>query len=161
MGNYETADAVYEELGGVLRDALSNEAQLARLRKADAIFQFALTEPDAVLTFHARALLPAGVETGETKTVPDLVFAMEADAARALLLRERSPVLMLTSGEVAMKGSATKLLQVLGGLAPKEEAASNETPEEADETPEEAEETPAEPRTGEESTDVDSSSDES
>lgn len=40
MGNYETADAVYDELGGVLRDALSNEAQLARLRKADAIFQF-------------------------------------------------------------------------------------------------------------------------
>jgi len=130
MGSYETADAVHEELGGVLRDALSNEAQLARLRKADAVFQFVLTEPEATLTCHARAVLPVGVETGETKTVPDLVFAMAADAARALLLHERSPVLMLTGGEIAMKGSATKLLQVLGGLAPEPEATPEAAPAE-------------------------------
>lgn len=122
MGNYESADAVYEELGGVLRDALADEAQLARLRQADAVFQFVLTEPEAVLTTHARAVLPVGVETGETKTVPDLVLAMTADAAKALLLHERSPVLMLTGGEVAMKGNATKLLQLLAALAPAPEA---------------------------------------
>jgi hypothetical protein len=117
MGNYESAEAVYEELGGVLRDALANERQLAALRKADAVFQLVLTDPEASLTFHARATLPAGLETGETGTVPDLVLAMTADVARDLLLLERSPVMMLAGGEIAMKGSATKLLQVLDGLA--------------------------------------------
>ena len=117
MAGYDDAEAVYDELGGVLRTVLANRERLAALQAADAVVQFALTEPDATLTFLARAGAPAALGTGATDVPADVVLAMPAATARALLFGERSPVTMLADGEIALKGSAAKLLQVLTALA--------------------------------------------
>lgn len=116
MATYDGAEAVYDELGGVLRRVLADPARLARLQSADAIVRFDLHEPDAKLTCLARVGAPGVLATGETDVKPDLVLAMEADLLRGLMFGERTPLTALVAGEIALKGPAAKLLRVMEAL---------------------------------------------
>ena len=117
MGHYESAEAVQDELGGILRNVLGNEQRLAAVRRTDSIVRFAFSEPDASVTWHVRVAAQPRIEIGESSAKPDLILAMTSDVGRALLLGERSSLSILGGGEIAMKGSVAKLLTVLESLA--------------------------------------------
>ncbi|MEI2701277.1 MAG: SCP2 sterol-binding domain-containing protein [Baekduia sp.] len=124
MASYDGAEAVYQELGGVLSTVLENAERREALQKTASVFQFALTEPEATITVLARPGAPAAVGTGSTEVPVELVFAMTAETAKALLLGERNAMSLLAAGEIALKGPAAKLLMVLTALVGASDVAS-------------------------------------
>ena len=158
MGRYETADAVYDELSAVFGAVLGNHDRLQQIWKADSVFTFRLTEPEATITCSAKAGMQPAVTTGDSAAPADLVYAMPADVAYGLLAGELSPPATLASGQVALQGPVPKLLQVLEGLvgATGVEASEPGTAEAAEtETEADVEPESAEPEASEESAEPD------
>ena len=158
MGRYETADAVYDELSAVFGAVLGNHDRLQQIWKADSVFSFRLTEPDATITCSAKAGMQPAVTTGDSAAPADLVYAMPADVAYGLLAGELSPPATLASGQVALQGPVPKLLQVLEGLvgATGVEASEPGTEEAAEaETEADVEPESADPEASEESAEPD------
>ena len=158
MGRYETADAVYDELGAVFGAVLGNHDRLQQIWKADSVFTFRLTEPEATITCSAKAGMQPAVTTGDSAAPADLVYAMPADVAYGLLAGELSPPATLASGQVGLQGPVPKLLQVLEGLvgATGVEASEPGTEEAAEaETEADVEPESAEPEASEESAEPD------
>lgn len=113
MSRYATEQEVFDDLGKLLTEAAADEKVSLRLKEADAVVQYRVTDPDATLTLDARKKSGAVVELGETKLEPEIVLSLAADTAADLLKGDLNLTAALASGAIATKGPVTKVLRLL------------------------------------------------
>ena len=98
---------VYERLRPLLEDATR------RARRVDAVVQYRLRAPDALLTADLRIESEPAVLCGECPIEPDVVLTMDAATAHRFLAGELNLACALARREITASGPVGKLLRLL------------------------------------------------
>jgi hypothetical protein len=115
---FTDAEEVYRFLGGLLSDLHHDEALAPKLRRANTIVQYRLSEPDAVITSRLVEGEPHQVDCGETALDPEVVLTMSADVAHRFWLGKVSPTIALSKGQMKAKGPVAKILRLVPLVKP-------------------------------------------
>lgn len=111
--SFASVDEVHGELGGILRGIVADEGSRTALQEADTVLRLDLTEPETSLTLRAKAGADVALDVGQADFEPEVVLAMPATTARALLAGEVNLTLALAHGDVRVKGPVAKALKVV------------------------------------------------
>lgn len=98
---------VYDRLRPLLEEVTR------RARRVDAVVQYRLTAPEAVLTADLRIESEPAVFCGACPLDPDVVLTMDAETARRFLAGELSLACALARREITASGPVGKLLRLL------------------------------------------------
>lgn len=102
----------------MLKNAVAGGDAAARLKQADAIVQYRVTDPTATITLDARASSDMKIDLGETQLEPEIVFSLPADTAQQLFAGDLALTEALAAGDIASKGPVGKMLKLLPAIAP-------------------------------------------
>lgn len=109
---YFSDDAeVYRYIGGVFREAGSNEATAANMRAANVTLQLHYTEPASQVT--VKFTEDYEVIEGPTDVKPDVQLFMAADTAHKFWRGEYNLALGMAKGQVKSKGPVNKILKLV------------------------------------------------
>ena len=117
--SFETADQVYDVLGGLMQEIIESPGFQTRLRLLDQTVQFRILSPTATITVALPAEGELSVDYGRSGLTPDLILRLSAAAADGLFGGDLNIFLARDSGEVEMQGSheaATRFIAVLPQL---------------------------------------------
>jgi len=115
---FKDADEVYRYIGRLLRDLRSDEELAPRLRRANTIVQYKVSNPTAQITTRLIEGEPDQVDCGETTLDPEVVLTMEADLAHRFWLGLVSPTVALARGQMKAKGPVAKILRLVPLVKP-------------------------------------------
>jgi putative sterol carrier protein len=108
---FSDADEVYRYIGGVFREAGSNDATAARMRAANVTLQLHYTDPASQLT--VRFSDDFEVIEGPTEVKPDVQLFMAADTAHKFWRGEYNLAVGMAKGQVKSKGPVNKILKLV------------------------------------------------
>ena len=111
MPYFSDADEVYRYIGGVFREAGSNDATAARMRAANVTLQLHYTDPASQLT--VRFSDDFEVIEGPTEVKPDVQLFMAADTAHKFWRGEYNLAVGMAKGQVKSKGPVNKILKLV------------------------------------------------
>jgi putative sterol carrier protein len=115
---FKDADEVYKYIGGLLEQLRQDPELVAAFRTPDTIFQYAYTDPDAVITIVMREGGGGRVDFGPTDLVPEVVMTMDADTAHRFWLGKINVTVALARGQMHAKGPVAKILKLVPLLKP-------------------------------------------
>lgn len=118
MPIFTDAQEVYQHLGGLLEDAVADEELGPRLQEANTIVQYRFRGPDSMVTLKLLADEAREVDMGPTALKPEVVVAMDADAAHRFWLGELNPTVAMAKGQLLTKGPVAKILKLVPVLQP-------------------------------------------
>ena len=118
MAYFKDAEEVYRFMGGLLEALHHDDALAPKLRKANTIVQYRLTDPDAVITSRLVEGEEHRVDCGPTALEPEVVLAMDADVAHRFWLGQVSPTVALARGDMKAKGPVAKILRLVPLVKP-------------------------------------------
>lgn len=98
---------VYARLAPLLEDVARRGARV------DAVVQYRLSAPQAVLTADLRIDSDRAVFCGECPLEPDVVLSMDAETAQRLLVGEVNLACALARRQITARGPVGKLLRLL------------------------------------------------
>lgn len=98
---------VYDRLAPLVEDVAR------RGGRVDAVVQYRLSAPEAVLTADLRIDGDHAVFCGECPLDPDVVLSMEAETAERLLAGELNLACALARRQITVRGPVGKLLRLL------------------------------------------------
>ena len=113
MSTFADADDIYERIGRVMQELVSDPELEPVFQRADTCVRYELRHPDAVITVGSRAGEPVRVDFGDSDQEPEVVISMEADVAHSYLLGELDMTVALARGQMTAEGPVTKILAVL------------------------------------------------
>lgn len=116
MSHFSTETAVYDDLGTFIREIVRSPGLGPRLQLAETTLQFALSEPEALITVQLTANATPVVDCGPSGLQPEIILSMSADTAHAIFAGEAGLVTAAAAGEVDVTGSARRLLPVWSAI---------------------------------------------
>ena len=86
MAYFNDAQEVYDTIGKLFLDLVTDEELGPKFRQANTIVQYAHRDPDSPITVRLMEDEPSDVDFGETEMEPEVVMSMEADTAHLFWL---------------------------------------------------------------------------
>lgn len=111
MPYFSDAAEVYRYIGGVFREAGSNEATSAKMRAANVTLQLHYTDPPSQIT--VKFADDFEVIEGPTDVAPDVQLFMAADTAHKFWRGEYNLAVGMAKGQVKSKGPVNKILKLV------------------------------------------------
>ena len=118
MTYFATEEEVYEHLGKLFQELITDPELVAAFTQTDTIVQYRYREPAATITVKIKAGEDPQVDLGESKLVPEVVMAMEADVAHRFWLGRVNVTVALARGEIKAKGPVAKILRLVPLIKP-------------------------------------------
>jgi hypothetical protein len=113
MPLFQSEEEVYEHLGKVLSDAVADPELQPRLRRAQTIVQYRLSDPRAHITVRLKPGEDVQVDYGPTALQPEVILSMPVDTAHRLWLGRLGVTVALARNEVRPRGSSADVLRAL------------------------------------------------
>ncbi|MFN8161524.1 MAG: SCP2 sterol-binding domain-containing protein [Solirubrobacterales bacterium] len=113
MACFKDSQEVYDTVGRLFAELVSDEELGPRFRKADTIVQYAYTAPEATITVCLREGEPGRVDFGETEMEPEVTMRMDADVAHRFWLGEVNVPMAIARGEIKTQGPVSKILRLV------------------------------------------------
>jgi hypothetical protein len=108
---FQSAEEIYEYIGGVFRAAGEHPEVGPQLRAANVVLQLNYTEPSAVTT--VKFTDDFSVIEGETDVVPDVKLFLSGDIADKYWRGDYNLAVGLAKGQVKAKGPVNKILKIV------------------------------------------------
>ncbi len=113
MAYFKDAQEVYETIGKLLQDIVTDEELAPKFRKANTIVRYQYREPDSTITVRLQEGQPGEVDFGESEMEPEVTMAMEADTAHRFWLGDVNVTVALARGQIKAKGPVAKMLKLV------------------------------------------------
>jgi hypothetical protein len=113
VSTFADATDVYDRIGRVLQELVSDPELVPLFREADTCVRYELRDPDSAITVGSRR-----VDFGESDQEAEVVISMDADVAHSYLLGEVDMTVALARGQILAEGPVTKILAVLPAFEP-------------------------------------------
>jgi len=109
---------VYEHLGRLFEEMLTDPETAEQCQRADTIVQYRYHEPDATITIDIRQECEPIVDLGQTELVPEVTMSMAADTAHRFFLGHVNVTVALARGEIKARGPVSKILKLVPLVKP-------------------------------------------
>ncbi len=113
MAYLEDAQEVYDTLGRLFQDLVSDEELGAKFRQANTIVRYEYRDPESVITVRLKEGQPGEVDFGDSEMEPEVTMSMEADTAHRFWLGEVNVTVALARGQIKAKGPVAKILKLV------------------------------------------------
>ena len=113
MAYFKDAQEVYDTLGKLFQDLVTDDELAPKFRQANTIVRYEYSEPDSVITVRLQGGQPAEVDLGESEMEPEVTMSMEADTAHRFWLGELNVTVALARGQIKAKGPVAKILELV------------------------------------------------
>ena len=113
MAYFKDAQEVYETIGKLFQDIVTDSELAPKFRKANTIVRYEYREPDSTITVRLQENAPGEVDLGESEMEPEVTMAMEADTAHRFWLGEVNVTVALARGQIKAKGPVAKILKLV------------------------------------------------
>ncbi len=113
MAYFEDAQEVYDTLGRLFQDLVSDEELGAKFRQANTIVRYEYRDPESVITVRLKEGQPGEVDFGDSEMEPEVTMSMEADTAHRFWLGEVNVTVALARGQIKAKGPVAKILKLV------------------------------------------------
>ncbi|MGH2965074.1 MAG: hypothetical protein ACRDMH_06805 [Solirubrobacterales bacterium] len=81
MAYFKDAQEVYDTLGKLFQDLVTDDELAPKFRQANTIVRYEYSEPDSVITVRLQDGQPGDVDFGDSDMEPEVTMSMEADTA--------------------------------------------------------------------------------
>jgi len=115
---FSSEQDVYDHIGRLLVEMVSDPLLAAQLQRADTIVQFRYRDPTATITIDARATSDPVCTMGTTDLVPDVTMDMASDTAHRFFEGKVNVAIALARREILAQGPATKILKLVPLVRP-------------------------------------------
>lgn len=113
MAYFKDAQEVYDTVGRLFQQLVSDEELGPKFRKADTIVRYDYSEPDSTITVRLEEDKPGDVDFGETEMEPEVTMRMKADTAHRFWLGKVNVTMAIARGEIKPKGPVSKILKLV------------------------------------------------
>lgn len=113
MALFKDAGEVYEVLGKLFQDIVTDEELGPKFRRANTIVRYEYSDPEAAITVRLLEGEPPAVECGESELEPEVTMTMDADTAHRFWLGHVNVTVALTRGQIKAKGPVAKILKLV------------------------------------------------
>jgi hypothetical protein len=113
LAYFKDAQEVYETIGKLFQDLVTDDQLGSKFRQANTIVRYAYSEPDSVITVRLQDGQPGEVDFGESDMEPEVTMSMEADTAHRFWLGEVNVTVALARGQIKAKGPVAKILKLV------------------------------------------------
>jgi len=113
LAYFEDAQEVYDTLGRLFQDLVSDEELGAKFRQANTIVRYEYRDPESVITVRLKEGQPGEVDFGDSEMEPEVTMSMEADTAHRFWLGEVNVTVALARGQIKAKGPVAKILKLV------------------------------------------------
>ena len=113
MAYFKDAQEVYDTLGKLFQDLVTDDELAPKFRQANTIVRYEYSEPDSVITVRLQDGQPGEVDLGESDMEPEVTMSMEADTAHRFWLGEVNVTVALARGQIKAKGPVAKILKLV------------------------------------------------
>lgn len=112
MAYFGSADEVYDTLGKLFVDVLSDPELAPAFRSANTIVRYEYSEPSSVITVRLQEDAEGEVDFGDSDMEPEVTMAMAADVAHRFWLGRVNPTVAMARGEIKAEGPVQKVLRL-------------------------------------------------
>lgn len=113
MAYFKDAQEVYETIGKLLQNIVTDDELAPKFSKANTIVRYQYRDPDSTITVRLQEGRPGEVEFGDSEMEPEVTMAMAADTAHRFWLGEVNVTVALTRGQIKAKGPVAKILKLV------------------------------------------------
>jgi hypothetical protein len=113
LAYFKDAQEVYETIGKLFQDIVTDSELAPKFRKANTIVRYEYREPDSTITLRLQEDEPGEVDFGDSDMEPEVTMAMEADTAHRFWLGEVNVTVALARGQIKAKGPVAKILKLV------------------------------------------------
>jgi hypothetical protein len=113
LAYFKDAQEVYDTLGKLFQDLVTDDELAPKFRQANTIVRYEYSEPDSVITVRLQDGQPGEVDLGESDMEPEVTMSMEADTAHRFWLGEVNVTVALARGQIKAKGPVAKILKLV------------------------------------------------
>ena len=113
MGCFKDSGEVYDVLGRLFVEIVSDEDLGPKFRRANTIVRYEYSDPDSVITVRLQEGEPPDVDFGESEMEPEVTMTMDADTAHRFWLGQVNVTVALTRGQIKAKGPVAKILKLV------------------------------------------------
>lgn len=120
MGVFKDPDQLYELLGGLFNQLMSDPAIAEKGAESGLVIHFAYTDPDSEIWLDAHEKDPAkiGIICGPSDLVAEVEMSMKADVAHQFWLGNVNLMVALTRRQIVAKGPIPKIMKLLPIIKP-------------------------------------------
>lgn len=112
MAYFGSADEVYDTLGKLFVDVLSDPELARAFRSANTIVRQEYSEPESAITVRLQEGAESEVDFGESDMEPEVTMTMAADVAHRFWLGRVDPAVAMARGEIKAEGPVQKVLRL-------------------------------------------------
>jgi putative sterol carrier protein len=118
MPYFRDEQEVYDYIGRLFQELVSDEELAPKFKKANTIVQYQYRNPESQITVKMIEGEEGQVDLGATQLEPEVIMTMEADTAHKFWLGKVNVTVALARGQMKAKGPVAKILKLVPLVKP-------------------------------------------